>query len=83
MPCARFKPALLKVSSVGTSSILDETTFQPRLELLSAVAETVCSLRRKGHRVVLVSSGAIGIGMKRMHLKKRPKALADKQVCLL
>lgn len=69
------------VVKLGTSSIVSEATLQPQLSVLSAVAETICQLRGAGHRVVLVSSGAIGMGLKRMSLDKKPKALADKQVC--
>jgi glutamate 5-kinase len=35
-----------------------------------------------GHRVVLVSSGAIGVGLRRMALKERGKGLSQKQVRL-
>lgn len=64
----------------GTSSIIHETTHQPLLSLLSSIVETVVSLRSQGHKVVLVSSGAIGVGMKRMGLLARPKGLAAVQV---
>lgn len=37
-------------------------------------------LRAQGHRVVLVSSGAIGVGLRRMDLKERGKGLHQKQV---
>lgn len=67
---------------VGTSSIIHETTHQPLLSILSSIVETVLRLRSQGHKVVLVSSGAIGIGMKRMELPARPKGLAAVQVCL-
>jgi len=68
------------VIKLGSSSIVNEDDFQPQLALLSSIAETVCSLRRKGHRVVLVSSGAIAMGLKRMELRLKPKILAEKQV---
>lgn len=45
------------------------------------IAETCIRLRREGHRVILVSSGAIGIGLRRLNLDKRPKRLAAVQVC--
>jgi glutamate 5-kinase len=43
----------------------------------------VIELKRNGHKVVLVSSGAIGVGLKRMNLAKRPENLAGKQVRFL
>ena len=64
----------------GTSSIVHEETHQPLLSTLSSVVETVVKLRQDGHRVVLVSSGAIGIGLKRMNMAQRSKSLSGKQV---
>lgn len=74
--------SLTIVIKLGTSSIVNEQTFQPQLALLSALTELVCSLKKLGHRVVLVSSGAIGMGLKRMELDKKPKLLAEKQARL-
>ena len=65
---------------IGTSSIVHETTHQPLLPILSSIVETVVRLKSEGHRVVLVSSGAIGVGLKRMDIGSRPKSLAKKQV---
>lgn len=65
----------------GTSSIVSPTyPFVPHLRLLSSIVETVVKLRAQGHRVVLVSSGAIGVGLRRMDLKERGKGLHQKQV---
>ena len=41
--------------------------------------ETAVKLHHDGHRVVLVSSGAIGVGLRRMDLDKRPKHLPKVQ----
>jgi glutamate 5-kinase len=54
------------VIKLGTSSILSETTHQPKLSILSSLVETCHALRTKGHKVVLVCSGAIGMGKVRM-----------------
>ncbi|KAI0046925.1 glutamate 5-kinase [Auriscalpium vulgare] len=67
------------VIKLGTSSIVHETTHQPLLSTLSSVVEVVVSLRDHGHKVVLVSSGAIGVGLQRMALPARPKSLSGKQ----
>ncbi|KAI5796657.1 Aspartate/glutamate/uridylate kinase [Geopyxis carbonaria] len=67
------------VIKLGTSSICDEETHEPLLSNLSLMVETCIKLRRQGHRVILVSSGAIGIGLRRLDLKKRPKHLAAAQ----
>ncbi|OAV95332.1 glutamate 5-kinase [Puccinia triticina 1-1 BBBD Race 1] len=76
------------VIKLGTSSILSEQNLQPRLGLLANLVETCVDLRAIGHKVVLVSSGAIGMGMRRMSLLdgglegrwgKKPKSLNEKQ----
>ncbi|KAJ7647768.1 glutamate 5-kinase [Roridomyces roridus] len=67
------------VIKLGTSSIVHEKTHQPLLSTLSSVVETVVHLRQQGHKVVLVSSGAIGVGLKRMDMPSRPKSLSGKQ----
>lgn len=71
--------SLTIVIKLGTSSIIDSETFMPLLSLLSSIVETICRLRALGHRVILVSSGAIGVGMKRMSLRDRGRGLAAKQ----
>lgn len=63
----------------GTSSIVDEKTHQPLLSILSLIVETACKLHADGHRVVIVSSGAIGVGLRQMNLPRRPKHLPKVQ----
>ncbi|KAJ3362224.1 hypothetical protein GGF31_001785 [Allomyces arbusculus] len=67
------------VIKVGTSSICDEVTHRPRLALLAALVETIVALREAGHRVVLVTSGAIGVGLRATYEATRPKKLARLQ----
>jgi glutamate 5-kinase len=64
---------------IGTSSIVDEVTHQPLLSILSLIVETAVKLHQDGHRVVIVSSGAIGVGMRRMEVDRRPKHLPKVQ----
>ena len=59
---------------------MHETTHQPLLSRLSAVVEAVLRLKAEGHKVVLVSSGAIGVGLRTMNMGSRPKNLAGVQV---
>ncbi|XAO26739.1 glutamate 5-kinase [Cryptococcus bacillisporus CA1280] len=76
---SKFTPLTI-VIKLGTSSIVSPTyPFVPHLRLLSSIVETVVKLRAQGHRVVLVSSGAIGVGLRRMDLKGRGKGLHQKQ----
>ncbi|KAJ3530263.1 hypothetical protein NM688_g7734 [Phlebia brevispora] len=75
----RHGPSNTIVIKLGTSSIVHETTHQPLLSTLSSLVETVIELREHGHKVVLVSSGAIGVGLKRMEMPSKPKSLSGKQ----
>lgn len=67
------------VIKIGTSSLTDPQTGQVALSTMAALAETLTRLRASGYRVVLVSSGAVGIGCVRLNLKTRPKKMAMKQ----
>ncbi|MCJ1379388.1 hypothetical protein MMC17_002489 [Xylographa soralifera] len=67
------------VIKLGTSSIVDEHSHEPIISILSLIVETAVKLRKDGHRVVLVSSGAVGMGMRRMDVEKRPKDLPSIQ----
>jgi len=64
----------------GTSSIVDEKTHEPLLSVLTLIVETAVKLHKDGHKVIIVSSGAIGVGLRRMDLDKRPKHLPRVQV---
>ncbi|KAI1168630.1 Aspartate/glutamate/uridylate kinase [Nemania serpens] len=70
---------LTVVIKLGTSSIVDEKTHEPLLSILSLIVETAVKLRKDGHKVVIVSSGAIGVGLRRMKVDKRPKHLSKLQ----
>lgn len=43
------------------------------------LARGVCEVKRASKEVVLVTSGAIAIGMKRMGLKERPRSIPERQ----
>lgn len=75
----RNPESLTIVIKLGTSSIVDEKTHEPILSILTLIVETVAKLRKNGHRVVLVSSGAIGVGLRRMDRAERPKAIPQIQ----
>ncbi len=64
----------------GTSSIVDEKSHEPLLSILTLIVETAVKLRKDGHKVVIVSSGAIGVGLRRMDIDKRPKHMSQLQV---
>jgi glutamate 5-kinase len=58
---------------------VDEVTHEPLLSILSVIVETAVRLQQDGHKVVIVSSGAIGVGLRRMDKQKRPDNLPEIQ----
>jgi glutamate 5-kinase len=68
------------VVKVGTNVLTgpDGRLAQPRLQ---ALADQVQRLRKAGRKVALVSSGAIGAGVGRLGLRKRPTDLRQLQAC--
>ena len=67
------------VIKLGSSSLVDEMTKEPKLSIMSLIVETVVRLKRMGHKVIIVSSGGIAVGLKTLGLEKRPKKLAEVQ----
>ncbi|KXS55643.1 MAG: hypothetical protein AMR96_07185 [Candidatus Adiutrix intracellularis] len=67
------------VVKVGTNILFEQETFSPnRLKILSR--QTV-ALQGEGRKLLLVSSGAVGLGYKKMGLLQRPRTLLMKQAC--
>lgn len=50
-------------------------------EQLGRVVEQILSLREEGREVVLVTSGAVGVGMGLLGHAAKPRVLAEKQAC--
>jgi len=69
------------VIKIGTSSIVHEETGEMNLKKLEQLVRIVCDLRNQGKDIVLVSSGAIGVGRKALGLKTKPSTLPVKQAC--
>lgn len=67
------------VIKIGTSSLTQSTTGQLALSTVATLVETLTYLRLSGHRIVLVSSGAVGIGCATLNLTERPRKMALKQ----
>jgi glutamate 5-kinase len=67
------------VIKIGTSSLSHPESGDLQLATIAKLVEAVIYLRRQGHRVVLVSSGAVGVGCSRLGLKQRPRKISQKQ----
>ena len=61
------------------SSVIATYSMQPRTAQLRSLVEQISAVRKKGVDVVVVSSGAIVLGMGEMHLRTRPRDLASLQ----
>ena len=68
------------VVKLGTNVIM-RGDGKVALGLLCGLVESVAALREQGVEVLLVSSGAVGLGVERLGLPKRPTALAEVQAC--
>ena len=69
------------VVKVGTSTLTrDDGSI--KLRCIDRLAMALADLRGQGHQVILVSSGAIGVGVGKLGLGKRPDELRVKQAVL-
>jgi glutamate 5-kinase len=66
------------VVKIGTSS-LSYPSGRMNFHSIEKLAYVLSAVRRRGVQVILVTSGAIGVGAGRIGLTKRPKELAKKQ----
>eukprot|EP00930_Biecheleria_cincta_P029024 TRINITY_DN2018_c0_g1_i8.p1 TRINITY_DN2018_c0_g1~~TRINITY_DN2018_c0_g1_i8.p1 ORF type:complete len:509 (-),score=95.58 TRINITY_DN2018_c0_g1_i8:108-1571(-) len=76
------KGGQIHVIKVGTSTLLtnDENgAQQANLSNIARLIEVIAALRKKGDHVILVSSGAVGMGCLKLGLKERPQNLGGKQ----
>lgn len=68
------------VVKVGTST-LAYGTGRLNIRHTEQLVKVLSDLKNEGHEVILVSSGAIGMGVGKLSLPQRPKDTASKQAC--
>lgn len=66
------------VLKVGTST-LAYTTGHLNIRLMEKLCRVISDIKNSGHEVILVSSGAVGMGMGKLCLDRKPEELALKQ----
>ena len=66
------------VVKVGTSTLTYENG-NINLGRIEKLARVISDLQNSGKQVVLVSSGAIGVGVNKLKLKEKPKTIREKQ----
>ena len=69
------------VIKIGTSTITYPETGNNNLDKLEKFVRILINLRNKGREVIVVSSGAVGIGRNVLGFTKRPKEKDVRQAC--
>ncbi|MFM8620334.1 MAG: glutamate 5-kinase [Opitutaceae bacterium] len=79
-PAAGATPPRRVVVKLGTGVL---TSGVGRLDSarIAGVAAEIAALRARGTEVIVVSSGAVGLGMGALGLERRPRELSRKQAC--
>jgi len=68
------------VIKVGTST-LTHKTGRLNIRRMERFVKTLADIKNSGYEIILVSSGAIGLGMSKLGLSERPKETPMKQAC--
>ena len=68
------------VIKIGTST-LTHKTGRENIRRIEELCKTVSDIKNAGEEVILVSSGAIGMGVGKLNLGERPCDIAGKQAC--
>ena len=68
------------VVKIGTST-LTHATGHLNIRRVAELCRVVSDIKNAGHEVILVSSGAIGMGVGKLSLPTRPKDTTTKQAC--
>jgi glutamate 5-kinase len=76
---APLKGARRVVVKIGSALLIDPETGQARSDWMASVARDVAALKAGGTRVLIVSSGAVGLGRRAMGLKPGVLRLEEKQ----
>lgn len=74
------KEAKRLVIKIGTST-LAHATGRLNIQRMERLVKVIADLKNAGKEIVLVSSGAIGIGAGKLGLSEKPKSLSGKQAC--
>ena len=74
----RLREAKRIVVKVGTSTLV-RTSGKPDFRRMDRLVREIADLKNAGREMVLVSSGAIAIGMDSIGLRKKPAAIPARQ----
>ncbi len=68
------------VIKIGTST-LTHKSGRENIRRIEELCKAVSDIKNAGEEIILVSSGAIGMGVGKLNLKERPQDIAGKQAC--
>lgn len=68
------------VVKLGTST-LTHRTGRLNIRRVEQLVKNLADLQNAGHELIIVSSGAIGLGMAKLGLMEKPKDTPSKQAC--
>ena len=68
------------VIKIGTST-LTHKTGRLNIRRVEELIKTIADLQNSGKEIIIVSSGAVGLGTAKLGLKERPKDTPSKQAC--
>jgi glutamate 5-kinase len=79
----KFHPSLIAAQSVtlkvGSSLVIDKATGEANLAWMRGLAQDMAALKGQGKAVMLVTSGAVGLGRRYLGLTRKSLLLEEKQ----
>ena len=66
------------VVKIGTSTLTHQNG-SVNIRRIESLCKIISDIKNSGHEIILVSSGAIGMGAAKLHMKERPRDIAGKQ----
>lgn len=77
MPKQRLITSRRVVVKLGSNVITAKNSLN--LEVIESISKQICTLMDKGIEVILVSSGAMAAGLRKMEMKRRPEEIPKRQ----
>lgn len=77
MPKQRLITARRVVVKLGSNVITAKNSLN--LEVIESISKQICTLMDKGIEVILVSSGAMAAGLRKMEMERRPEEIPKRQ----
>ena len=70
------------IIKVGTATLsLHDAHHGIDIEIIKKLSNVIAKLKKNHHKIILVTSGAIALGAKRLNLSKKTKTILEKQAC--